>query len=343
LSQIYFIPYYNWQYAKENGFLKWLFLGEVVAFGKAFAWPYFVFFDKPSSNLSHFIKSINYSNEAAKLSNQGKPFESVDKADMKKFIDLKKKALEEAKLVNIEQLNRDHPNFGNHYRDEFMKGLRLLIEGYEKEDNGKIIEASILFDRWGDWYSSNLENIRKGNKTEIEPKVESSISMPEAPKLNASELDRYSTVLKRAGEAELKDTDLGELRSTMSDYTKRTGRKMTNQEYSAFIGIIKLSNDYFYELGQSLLYSWDNKKIITTNNFDSLYQKMKVLGMRKEVKLKADMECLKAAARNENYGEDEFGQKYKLGREVILRGIKENELLNSNMQKIATVVKEFVE
>ena len=25
-----FTPYYNWQYAKENGFVAWLFLGEIV-------------------------------------------------------------------------------------------------------------------------------------------------------------------------------------------------------------------------------------------------------------------------------------------------------------------------
>lgn len=34
--------YYNWQYAKENGFIKWLFLGEVVSTFKSFFWPYFV-------------------------------------------------------------------------------------------------------------------------------------------------------------------------------------------------------------------------------------------------------------------------------------------------------------
>ena len=37
------LPYYNWQYAKEHGFLRWLFLGEIVATAKSVAWPYFVF------------------------------------------------------------------------------------------------------------------------------------------------------------------------------------------------------------------------------------------------------------------------------------------------------------
>lgn len=35
------VPYYNWQYAREHGFMSWLFLGEVVATAKGFVWPYF--------------------------------------------------------------------------------------------------------------------------------------------------------------------------------------------------------------------------------------------------------------------------------------------------------------
>ncbi len=36
------VPYFNWQYARENGFMSWLFLGEFVATAKGLAWPYFI-------------------------------------------------------------------------------------------------------------------------------------------------------------------------------------------------------------------------------------------------------------------------------------------------------------
>lgn len=36
------VPYFNWQYAQQHGFVRWLFLGEFVATAKGFAWPYFV-------------------------------------------------------------------------------------------------------------------------------------------------------------------------------------------------------------------------------------------------------------------------------------------------------------
>jgi hypothetical protein len=35
--------FYNWQFAQNNGFVKWIFLGELVPSAKALAWPYFAF------------------------------------------------------------------------------------------------------------------------------------------------------------------------------------------------------------------------------------------------------------------------------------------------------------
>lgn len=35
-------PVFNWGYARDNGFVKWILLGEVVATAKAIVWPYFL-------------------------------------------------------------------------------------------------------------------------------------------------------------------------------------------------------------------------------------------------------------------------------------------------------------
>lgn len=37
-------PYFNWLFAKENGFMAWLFFGQIVPTFQAMVWPYFVFF-----------------------------------------------------------------------------------------------------------------------------------------------------------------------------------------------------------------------------------------------------------------------------------------------------------
>tara|TARA_Y100000389_G_C17352916_1_gene459459 strand:+ start:873 stop:1049 length:177 start_codon:yes stop_codon:yes gene_type:complete len=37
-------PYFNWLFAKENGFFTWMFFGQIVPTFQALVWPYFVFF-----------------------------------------------------------------------------------------------------------------------------------------------------------------------------------------------------------------------------------------------------------------------------------------------------------
>ncbi len=43
ISTLVVAPYYNWEYAKEHGFVSWLTFGQIVPTAKAFIWPYFVF------------------------------------------------------------------------------------------------------------------------------------------------------------------------------------------------------------------------------------------------------------------------------------------------------------
>ena len=42
LSAMMMGTYYNWQFAKEHGFVAWIFLGEVIPTLKGIAWPYFL-------------------------------------------------------------------------------------------------------------------------------------------------------------------------------------------------------------------------------------------------------------------------------------------------------------
>lgn len=43
ISVAVFGLYYNWLFAKANGFLAWLFFGEIIASLKALVWPLFEF------------------------------------------------------------------------------------------------------------------------------------------------------------------------------------------------------------------------------------------------------------------------------------------------------------
>ncbi|MEQ8786219.1 MAG: hypothetical protein RIC55_07965 [Pirellulaceae bacterium] len=51
-------PYFNWCYARDNGFFNWVFFGEVVATAKAFVWPYYVIAGAGSSALTSEEKAF---------------------------------------------------------------------------------------------------------------------------------------------------------------------------------------------------------------------------------------------------------------------------------------------
>jgi len=180
-------------------------------------------------------------------------------------------------------------------------------------------------------------NVNK-NSTEV-PQSDSNQATQIEP-MNSSELDKFSTVL--AKEELLTDSDLENIRSALKSYTDRTGNYLTQNDVDGFTGLIKQSNDYQYELGQSLLFSWDQQKIYTTSGFDKLYKEMQDANYRKSGVLQFNKNRLKQAAEHQSYSEDEDGNKYEFSREVILQGIDKISVARKNMDKIVSVFDEFV-
>lgn len=114
-----------------------------------------------NESIKHLISSQKFKNEAARLSNEGsQPYSKIPPTELEEYVDKLKKALREAKLVNIEFLNRRFSDWGNKYRDEYIKGLELTIKGLEDGDNAKALKGQLLLDKYGSWHSVNLNNFR---------------------------------------------------------------------------------------------------------------------------------------------------------------------------------------
>ena len=155
-----FTPYYNWNYAKTNGFIKWVLFGEVVATVKSIAWPYFVFFSLSGGSASHVSKAIDYSNKATAIINNCGPYQLIAQSDMDAIIEHYKKALQEAKKADLESMNKHYLGFGDHFENEFIRGLELFIKSNEVGDPMSSIAAQAMLDRWGNWFSANIDGIR---------------------------------------------------------------------------------------------------------------------------------------------------------------------------------------
>jgi len=165
ISSVIFLPYYNWQYAKEHGFAKWLVFGEIVPTGKAYVWPYFVFFDKGNyvtfteaerENLSHFSASL-HADVAATDILYSKNKATITKSDIEQVMSLRKTALSEAKAVSDNVLDKIHPDLKKHFREEYQQCLVRAIEFFEGPDHSEIVfdKANELGLKWSRWYNSN--------------------------------------------------------------------------------------------------------------------------------------------------------------------------------------------
>ncbi len=113
------------------------------------------------SNIGHFSKSIDFANKATKISNNGGAYQQMGQEKIKGMVDNYKQALREAKQVDIQKLNSDYQGFGDHYKNEFIAGAEMFIEGFEKSDAQKFLQGQVLLSQWGDWYEKNFDAIRK--------------------------------------------------------------------------------------------------------------------------------------------------------------------------------------
>jgi hypothetical protein len=123
-------------------------IGVLIALVAYFVWPH-----DGGSSASHVKAAIEYHNEAARIGN--KPGLIMASADAKQRLELYRKALAEAEQANIADMNKYHPGFGDHFRDEFIAGLRLIVNNYDSPVPQ--LQGQALEDRFGEWYQANLQ------------------------------------------------------------------------------------------------------------------------------------------------------------------------------------------
>jgi hypothetical protein len=160
--------------------------------------------------------------------------------------------------------------------------------------------------------------------------------------LNSYELDKISSVMTVSQEKPLVDSDLNNLRTALKSYADRTGHYLTKSDVETFVRLMNMANDYQYELGQSLLFSWDSHRPYSTKRFDKLCKEMQQDGSRKPELLQSDKNRIKEAANNQSYTEDATGNRYEFSRELILENINKQAIAKKNCEIIVKVYNEFV-
>jgi len=88
------------------------------------------------SDKSYLINSIKSSIHAYENLNNS----THNEEEKNKLIGHLRNALKEARLVNVDNVENQVHGFSNHYRDELINGIELVIEGYRNADLSKKIK-----------------------------------------------------------------------------------------------------------------------------------------------------------------------------------------------------------
>ena len=157
--------YYNYSYAREHGFVSWLFLGEIIPSLKALLWEYFLvaaLFSSPAQyaqDEKHYDNSREANNMAAQFLvhiEQKRSLAEEEKTEVREYL---KRAYSEAQAVSDEYLDRIHPDFRRHYRGEYQESLRLHLHARESGDGLAALKGYRLQKEWGEWLDEHHEEL----------------------------------------------------------------------------------------------------------------------------------------------------------------------------------------
>jgi len=160
--------YFNWTFARDNGFWTWLLLGEVVPTAKALIWPYYVFApsqptpqnDRPAlgqgapKGVQMFFVAMD-----ALLEADERPNGIVPEANLRRVEVLLKRVIDASAKADREELNAIYPGWGDHFFDDAVAHARFMVQAIETRDGDAATRATAAFLRWQNWWKANQAKV----------------------------------------------------------------------------------------------------------------------------------------------------------------------------------------
>ncbi len=103
--------------------------------------------------LKSLYKMINITNQGfEKLVNEN------DKEILLKNLNI---AYKIGKKIKVEKIEKKIPNFTKHFKEEYLKGLKFIIDGYKNKSQITKVTGVALIERWSIWYNKNNPLFKK--------------------------------------------------------------------------------------------------------------------------------------------------------------------------------------
>jgi hypothetical protein len=104
----------------------------------------------------HAIAAIGYCDAARELDRKLGPNGTPTDAEIDQYFGYFKKALDEARQADIESMNNNYKDSGDHFKNEFMKGIELMLEAHQAGDQNKIDVGDNLLKAFSVWWQANV-------------------------------------------------------------------------------------------------------------------------------------------------------------------------------------------
>src|SRR6266849_9921658 len=121
--------YFNWTYARDNGFLKWMLLGQIVPTAKAVVWPYYLVRSRhdESKPVPRSVRNFFLANEALLKAND-RPSGIAPEANVERVEPLLREAVDSARGIQRDELNAVYSGLGDHFLDDAIGSAQLFLD-----------------------------------------------------------------------------------------------------------------------------------------------------------------------------------------------------------------------
>jgi hypothetical protein len=157
------------QCTEVYGFINWIMSGGIVPSSKATVLPYF-----PINNLQRVMDNCNrHQSECQKeLDASTQAWEEIfimfivahineprglTEDDDSYFKSKVKDALVHAEKADSLTVNYSDPEYGNRFKEQYVGGMRLLINGFDNNDARNYQRGKFLIDQFFSWLKSHYE------------------------------------------------------------------------------------------------------------------------------------------------------------------------------------------
>ena len=158
-------PYYNWCYARDYGFVRWVFCGEIIATLKATIWPYYALtastgLEEAEAHMDvHFADSTYASREAFSIIERFGSVTELPSDEAANVVRLLNTCVTEAGLVDDSYLHRVHPELVRRFRDQYCRAHQDLAEGIRTGDQEKVMSAATTYHSFTDWVNVHAKEM----------------------------------------------------------------------------------------------------------------------------------------------------------------------------------------